>query len=661
MATLSYDFKIGLKAYPYVVPQTPVPTVSSDGGASVLDALVEAMQTTVTDIGDAVLETPTVNVSSPSSGDTWKSIDRISDVLFPKGLLKNIDAGLSNLAGKIKFLEKILGIMQLFMVSFNAIQTVLSTLVNTTVKALKEFSTEGLNFGIFINFIAPPALLSTNLFNAEASKQLRGGFPAFISRLQSSMTDPTDTNRPVFRENDYIAGWVILIDTEKIDELWASIRQLGAFFQDLAKTQIMTAPPPPNNLSGVCGYFDNATDETLDLSFAMGGASILDQSKPNFGIQLEWDNNYLTSHYRISRGIISGGQPLKEAYQPLTIMGDDTINDVGLFPTIKKMFVQIKKKEPVTLPERIVQAYRDPFFGVPKIIPNVIGKTVTFTDYSPVGEITQFYYVVQSCNEDGTIVGPYSKELVVTVKKCNDMFSLSDVIEQPNGSFEYLDWGKGSVGRWSSIRAYGMIPWFKTFMDTIIEMVEGISSWTGSASDALSQYIKSLTARVQSVLNIIKVLVYFLTALRSFSFGPSIYLLKLGPKEGGVANFVRRISSAKLPGGSSFSGEKGITVGLVALYGATGGIVDSLQIAADVAATAASAAESTANLSLGTDLEKSTSDAAKSLRKTANQAQKVADEAKQKQIKIMSTAFDFIFKVFPSKTIANKALKKVIK
>lgn len=630
MSILTFDFTISLRAYPYITPQTSA-LPASIATSTALDEFSKAVDSVVKQI--AASTTDTLSSTEPDTGDSWYGIDNPGTAvnnIVKQDIFDNIEKGMKTLSTAAKIAEQILKIVQLLMTSFNSVQTALSTLVSVATKTLKDFSQGGLNAGVYLNLIAPPALLKTSTYSPDQVGKLRGGFPAFIGRLQTSVSDPTDPNRPVFGDNDFVGGWVILVDSEKIDDIWESLRQLRSFFTDLGKFHLWTTPPPPNNLNGTCGYY------TKD-------------GKKTFAVKVEWDNTYMCSGYLLSRSTKPGTQLTEKTvdYIPETIMGDRETGDPGLLPTIWTMLKKIFQGDfNISLPKKNVLVYSDN----PIVVPNVVGKTVTFYDYDIPENLKQVVYVVQSYSGDKNYPGPYSKEVVVTLKRCNDMYNLTDAIEMPDGSFEYHFWGASGIGAWTSIQLGGLIPWFQEFVNILTGMIKNISSWTVTASNGLSSFIQGLVKRVQSIIAIIRVLTYLLVSLKRFSFGPSIYMLKLTPKEGGVNGFIQRIKNAKLPDGeTSFSGSNGITIGLVTMYGAGGASVEVFEDAAIAAEVAYEKAAQIAANAVGTPAEQSTANIAGSIKSVADATQKTYENAKKIQIKTMSAAFEFLFKMFPSK------------
>ena len=223
------------------------------------------------------------------------------------------------------------------------------------------------------------------------------------------------------------------------------------------------------------------------------------------------------------------------------------------------------------------------------------------------------------------------------------MYSLADVIEQPNGSFEFLSAGSDNVMPWSSIQIGGLIPWLSDLVDIVTGILDNLAAKLDSASDSLTKFLKNIQKSIQLVLDTIKIISYILASLKNFVLGPSILMLKLSPKQGGIDNFIQRIQSAQLPAGDSgFSGPNGITIGFVAAYGASGILVDVVQDAADIADAAAYQLEQL-NAIEGTN---ASANAAKAARNIANTADDAALKVKAAMVKTMGTAFDFIFKLF---------------
>lgn len=556
MPTISIDFTADLKAYPYVAPKssaTAVPIGSTSSSA--LDQFADFLQTV--DIPTDIQTVIKLGAITSTSSDQWApllvpNLDRL------KGFFSFLSKGLDKLNKIAIILNKILRIMNLFINTFNSFSSLLASVANFAKQTVGNLISDSLNFGVYMNVIVPPAFLEENANNIENLQKSRGGFSAFITRLKASLNNTEDKNRPTFKEVDYVGGMVIVIDSAKIDEIWMGLKQLAALF-NLKNFKLSFFPPPPGNLQGFSSYFINETSK---------------EPIKKFGIQIEWDNNFLCSAYKISRSTKPGGTAQIVPYYPDSLVDDPDTGDPGLISIAKQKFLSIFTHEAVTLPEKVQNVYVDPNFygGKPVIVQNSLAKSLKYIDYDVSKDtIGQLYYVIQSCGEDGSGAGAYSNELSVTVRACNNMYELADIIEQPNGSIEYLAAGFGGINSWTSLQISALIPWYKDLIGLMNNLIDKISTTTANVTSSFAAFLNDMAAKVQTILSIVNVLTYIIVSMKNLVLGPSVLMLTLDPKQGGMNRFVERIQNASLPPGDpGFSGPEGFTLGFVIAYGSPG-------------------------------------------------------------------------------------------
>lgn len=575
MSTISMDFTANLKVYPYVAPKPTLTVPSSVPSKTELisaeEQITEALQNA---ISQANLLAQNIGSGTTTGADQWKPLQPF----FPEAVEKFT----SFISGKLKalgkatdFLNAVLKILQLFIGTISSYSAVASAIFALAKQTVNKMLDSSMNMGVYVNLIVPPAFLKKSTYSLEDFQKSQGGFPAFITRLKASLNNTSDLNRPTFKEGDYVGGVVIVVDTGKIDEFWRSLKQLAAFF-DLRKFSINLKPPPPTNLRGFCGYFKNsAVFSPVTNTF---GSPILEalsdftDSNAKFGVQIEWDDVFICSGYKISRSVIPGGETKFVPYVPESLLDDLETGDPGLITLGLQKIQQIYNHTPVVLPEKKQKVYADPKFnkGQPVVIKKQMGKQ-RYVDYDVDKDMVgQLYYVIQSCADDGTQAGEYSQELAVTIKTCNDQYNLSEIIEQPNGSFEFFSAGYGNVNSWSSIQFGTVIPWYKDFVQIVDKLVKRLESATKTTSNAFQDFLNSIATKVQTMLDMVSVLAYIIITMKNFVLSPSTLMLVLDPEEGGMNNFVKRIQDADLPPGDpGFSGPEGFTAGLVITYGSS--------------------------------------------------------------------------------------------
>lgn len=646
------DFKIKYKGFPYVSPPSltvPAGTsvspawMSDSTAASGLDQLANFLTAIVPQIPTDISAITGIQNPAETGSDEWRGIGLDPDKFKKLDQLTKWLSEQLNVLNKITAVfTKVLSVMELFITGFNSFSSLISSAIKLAQKTLEDFSASGLGFGIYLNLIAPPAFLGTKLGEAWV-KLDRGGFEGFLTRLQNSINDPTDKNRPTFTPVDYVGGWVVLLDSKSIDEIWSGLKQLAGLFNFMNLFGLNLAPPAPQNFKGYCSDFVDNT----------GGVQ-----KQKFGIKLEWDNSYMSSAYLISRSKKPGGDKESILFAPTTFLDNPDTGDPGLITVAKDMTMQVLNGKDVILPKKEETVYRDSAFNSnkPKLIKATPGLTQSYIDYEVDMAYGQYFYVIQACDELGLLKGPYSLELAVKIKRCNDMYSMADVIEQPNGAYEFLSGGVGRVGSWTSIRASAMIPWMKDFIAFISETLLGaLSGLTISASNSFSKFLNEIKNKVQVYIGIINVISYLVVSLKNFILGPQILMLNLKPVQGDMTTFVNRIRNAKLPvGDPGLSGADGISIGFVVAYGVSGALagVDAksqLTIAQEVMdqLTSTQAKTVTEKAQLATDITTAALNLANA--KIAVTTQIGTEAIAATKALAMGKAFDFITGLFARK------------
>lgn len=603
MSTTSLDIQAQLKAFPFIPPIVPLTGTAvtapiAGQSTSSLDQFSNQLNNFVglipSDIS-AFTGTPAVPGQNETVGnDQWKKRSGM-DIGIIENVTKILDHQLGELNKVIVVLDKVLQIIALFINGFSSFSKLIESALKLVEKTVDDFLDSGLGLGVYLTLLAPPAFLAKNPNDPDSLQKSRGGFDGFLTRLNTSLNNNRDKNRPTFKQVDTVGGWVVLIDTESLDDIWKGLKQLGGLFDFMQNFGLNMSPPPPTNFKGYCGYFQLPSD-----------------TEKQFGVQLEWNQNYTSSAFLISRSTIPGGTKQFVEYVPSTLMDNKQTGDPGLLTIAKDWIASIfapapakaptkeeKKAEalangdnyivgnPLPLPERLETVYNDPAFndGSPVLIKAGFNPSLQYIDtFFVVGEdnipvlkdsnghfveISEVYYVVQSCDETGKLLkGPFSKELVVTIKTCNDAYNISDVIFHPNARYEPLAPGVGGLNSWTSIRISAMVPWIVELTGMLKGLISSIKGMVTSADDAFLDFINQISAKVQTFVGIINVLVFIINGLKSLIVDSSVSFLEIKPAVGGMDVFVNRIKNAKLPAGQPpFTGPNGITIGFVTVYG----------------------------------------------------------------------------------------------
>jgi hypothetical protein len=549
-----------IRSYPYISPSATIISNASTGtsgtspeASSFLDQIIAQLQAGISNISGTV-----VGPAQPVTGqDKWNR-GSLTDFSSVQKLVDNLGKAVDGLNNIVNILSKILQIIELFVSGFNSFSKIIESIIDYGEQTINNF-VKDLKGGVYLNVIAPPAFLRNySDQNPDYAEQCRGGFEGFLVRLQGSINNSRDPNRPNFSSDAVVGGMVILMDTESTDEVWNGLKQLGAMFNFVKLFGLNLTPPPPKGLKGRCGYFK----KTLD---ANGNPIPAKDQVAKFGIKLEWESSSIISNYLVYRSTIPGGITQSVEYVPSTLMDDPDTNQPGLFTVAKDMLFSLFTKNPVTKPHRLEQVYNDPTFnnGNPvSVDSNVSGTTIIFIDEFVNEKVMEYFYVVKSGAS-----GQNSMELPVEVKKCNDLIDLSNVIPHPAGHYEFISAGFGRMNSWSSIQVSMVVPWVVELAGILTDFLESMKGMTNDATDSFMNFLNQIKEKIQLYVGILNTVSYIIGVFKSFVIGPSIAFLELPPAKGGPNNFVQRIKDAQLPSGqASFSGSNGISVGIVIMY-----------------------------------------------------------------------------------------------
>jgi hypothetical protein len=597
MPTINLSAK--LKAFPYNAPAVTSAAQEAQEEASAIDDFISDLEESSSNIPTDISQIIGPNVS-PGAGvagtDEWNrmAIPIDSKLGWVTGITSGMESAFKALDKIATLLSKILKILELFNSSFNSFSKLFVSVINFAQNKIDEMS-QSLTAGVYANVIAPPALLRKSAGDINSRNQLRGGFQGFISRFESSLHNTKDDNRPTFSINAYVGGLVIVVDTESIDRVWTGLQQLAAMFDFMKLFPINLSPPPPTNLRGYCGYF-------LDPAELEKPRAERDLNNKKFGVQIEWDNSFVSSAYNVYRSRFTGGEAVEVPYGPSTLTDDPETGEPGLLTVVADSFSAMKSGRPVITPMKTEYVYADPDFNDKKPVkvaaPLTFSPTLKYTDtdiktepvtgqeditYAYIEEdgvhvpITNYYYMIRATGITTIKEGPNSQELNVAIKTCNDNYNIADVIAHPQGRFEFLAVGAGKLNNWSSIQISAMVPWYIEIIDMLSGFLASLGGTVTDASDAFSDFLDHMISRIRMYGDILSLITWTIEQFKTFIFGPSLALLNLPPVKGGMPVFVERVKQAEVPEGSQgFSGPNGITVGIVLVYGASGAQIGSI-------------------------------------------------------------------------------------
>lgn len=583
MASGEINLPAKMKAYPYVSPPGAGARAAAEQEQQETDEFMSLLEE-FADLPDDIAQLIGTKKQSNAVGkDQWKGPSDPSVDDF-KRILSAFERPISKLNKAVSGLQKIMKIIQLFISGFNSFSKLVVSFINYGRTKLNEYTDTTLKKGVYVNVLVPPAFLQEARSDPKVLFKSQGGFDGFITRLNTSLKDTKDKNRPQYGLQDYVGGMVVLLDSESLDTIWTGLKQLASMFDFINLFGFDLEPPPPTNLRGFSGFFEDPENP--------------DEKK--FGIQLEWNKNPLVSTFKIYRSRIPGGRYTEVEYVPNSLVGNKETGEIGLLEVTRRLLARIFAKQPFITPMKKEYVYNDPDFneGNPIIISSTTGGTTAkYVDTDiPTEKVTvegqiyeipyhlneqtsekeavlNYYYIVKSSIAGGLIEGPNSKELVVEPKSCNDMYNIANIIFHSQSQIEPISKGFGSINSWSSIQISRMLPWFQEIIDILNKFLDSFSGMITDASDSFSDFLDQITQKFQMYASILELCAWLLENVKRFIFGPYVSFLNLDPVKGGMDVFVDRIKGAQLPEGKdSFSGPSGTSIGIVMVYG--GSVLD---------------------------------------------------------------------------------------
>lgn len=571
----NFDFKARLMAVPY----SPSGTQPGSPAAELAQLVAEASGL---EQAKAFLD---------KNAGKWQQVSFFNPL--PEGMIKTFDKAVKGLGKVMSILTKVMKILQLFISSFGSFAALISSLLSFIRRTVNSMAQDLATAGAYMNVLMPPSLNKNMSQNDNWKNLSAGGFAGFLGRLQVSLVNPYDKNRPIFDENGVVGGFIILVDATAPDEFFKTIKQLGDLFDFMDLFPFNTSVPPPENIQSYPVYQETVTED------------IAGQTVEKYGIRLKWDSPpgvpFAGGFFRVSRSTIPGGRLTFVKDIPTKLGGKDGFLHalkVRLSTLVSGLRAKRKgitsKRDPGDWPLKPVYKYDDPEFnpkhkttsteyteideepisvtmGSPVIVKsNPITGGGEYVDQDiPVDtsgdpKFKEYHYIVES-GWPG-FWGPPSSDIMVPVeKKCIDPMSTA-VVEHPRGYTEFISAGWGGLGQWSSLQIGRSIPLLPNMIEMMNKLLATLEGMVKNSSDSFTDFLNGLEEKIQKYMQIIDIMTAIVTKMKELVLGPSAAFLYIPPKSGGVAGFMDRIRNAKQPK-NGFSGVDGMTAGVVFAFG----------------------------------------------------------------------------------------------
>jgi len=288
------DVRARLRAIPFVTPPPP-PALAAAAEEAAAEAASEASAKKAAE-------------ELKLKAGEWKEFDLNLDI-FPTAPITLLDKSIGVLQKILNIITPILKLVQLFLSSFVSFSMLVKALISGVKTVINQWLQDLLGSGVYMNILVPPTFLKGS-GNFNYKRMATGGFEGFIGRLSVSMYNRADPNRPIFTPKASVGGFIILVDTESLDEFFTTMKALNNLFSFMDTFPLHMEAPPPVNVRTVYGNF-----VSNEYPEGRNGVQLKWDAPPGFGGLLSW--------YRISRSKSAGGILTTEHKIPEKLGGPD--------------------------------------------------------------------------------------------------------------------------------------------------------------------------------------------------------------------------------------------------------------------------------------------------------------------------------------------------
>jgi hypothetical protein len=517
-----------------------------------------------------------------TSSENWHGLSLGTSVpsLLSKDNLQKISNVIKTLKTASALLVKIAKLIEMVISSFGSLGQILNTILNIVQGQVNTWIKDLQGVGLYFNMIVPPAylLMNKDYKKLKINEMASGGFPNFLSTLGASFYNSADKNRPVFSDEAAMTGFIILVDSDTLDQFFTTMLTFTRLFNFMDLLPINMMPAPPKNIKGVLKY---------------------DKKKNAYGVSLTWKGpaTYVPE-YKISRSKSPGGIAGKATVDLMTLKLYSTTKDQwDLFKAIK-YFLMIKdpttQKHTFKLPQVDVRYYNDIDFDGPQIVAaDPLSGGGSFTDYNiklgadgrPVR--ATYHYVIQGgLGAEVGLWGAMSSDIPVHISPpCLSPDDAAVVMHQdpkPSASgaargrnrVSLISSGWAGFNRWSNVKL--SMPFLDKFAVMFNQLLDTMKGMTANVNTSFLKFIESIADKITYYASLIEALIGIVQALESLKFSGRVGYLYLPLKAGGVPGFMSRLRAAKplsyydpatKQTVSGFSGPSGITAGMVFVTG----------------------------------------------------------------------------------------------
>jgi len=485
-----------------------------------------ATSSTSTRTGDS----PTEVVSGkPKVTDTWRDLGKVNinplgNTLDKPIVRKSVNA-LSDVIGTIEAAIEILKItgkiINAFQSDANSLFVVINFAIQAIIDVLKELAVSISSTGVYVL----PLLPETSPF--DPSTPAGGGFKEVMAKVNHSLTNSQDPNRPVFFDGDYLGSVIFLLTAgtnagDVIKDLSILVKFLQGDDSGSKLSTVTALNATPGLYYETEGQSASTYDTITDYLSAAAGVKLP-------GIKVSWG---------APQGI--PGIYGYRIYRSKTQEGTPELDDKG-------NLLRVPADSPFNAGRTITQ-YVDYAFnnGKPVLIKESKKNKLEYVDFEVYDGEIYFYKVVPVFKDsagsivEGEVISQYTS---AKASACLPSDLLLNTYETPDGLLR----GKasGDPPYWNNVTLRGLLG---ESMDSLLRSVQSLADRLKGVSTSSSKHFEELIETLQDWVDDLTVLLEkikkFLESLKALQFSANAMVLTIPSESGGVAGLKSRINQA---------------------------------------------------------------------------------------------------------------------